>query len=67
MFLKNQKHGNEQADRDQRGWGGGEGMRGDRRGPCTKDPWTRTMGRRMSLGVEVGQGRGEQWEKWGQL
>ena len=39
---KNQRRGNkEQTDRDHRGWE--RGIMGERRGTCTKDPWTRTM------------------------
>ena len=43
---------------------GGEDNR-ERRGTCTEDPWTRTMERGLSLGTQVGQGRGDQWGKMG--
>ena len=50
----------ERTDSDQRG--GRRVIMGERRGICTKDPWTKTMVWGLSLGVGVGWGRGEQWE-----
>ena len=44
-------------------WGKEE--EGSNQGTCTKDPWTRPMGRGLSLGTGVRWGKGEQWgENW---
>ena len=47
----------------------GEGEREvmvERRGTCTKDPWTMTMGRGWSLRAAVWQDRGEQQSENGE-
>ena len=52
-----------EIDSDQRE--GGSVITAERRGTCTKDPWTRTMGWGLSLGAGVELCRGEQWGKMG--
>ena len=48
--------------------GGGErGIMGERRRTCTKDPWTWTMGRGLSLGAGIGWAGENNGGKWGQL
>ena len=52
--------------------GEGEGNKrgkreGSSQGTCTKDAWIKTMVGRTDCGRGGGQGRGEQWGKWGQL